>query len=96
MKTNYRFFTFHFPLFLVCALLPSLAFAQRVTFESTEEYRSLGAYDTWEQSPFRTGVLNGSNYVGGIVGNITSGKIDQCVAQGSGKATGNIWSGAWS
>ena len=63
MKTNYRFFTFHFPLFLVCALLPSLAFAQRVTFESTEEYRSLGAYDTWEQSPFRTGVLNGSNYV---------------------------------
>jgi len=47
----------------VCALLPSLAFAQRVTFESTEEYRSLGAYDTWEQSPFRTGVLNGSNYV---------------------------------
>ncbi len=63
MKSNYRFFTFHFPLFLVCALLPSLAFAQRVTFESTEEYRSLGAYDTWEQSPFRTGVLNGSNYV---------------------------------
>ena len=32
-------------------------------FENTEEYRSLGAYDTWEQSPFRTGVLNGSNYV---------------------------------
>ena len=63
MKTNYRFFTFHFLLFIVCALLPSLAFAQHITFENTEEYRSLGAYDTWEQSPFRTGVLNGSNYV---------------------------------
>lgn len=63
MKTNYRFFTFHYPLFIVCALLPSLAFAQHITFENAEEYRSLGAYDTWEQSPFRTGVLNGSNYV---------------------------------
>ena len=63
MKTNYRFFTFHFLLFIVCALLPSLAFAQHITFENTEEYRSLGAYDTWEQSPFRTGALNGSNYV---------------------------------
>ena len=63
MKTNYRFFTFHYLLFIVCALLPSLAFAQHITFENTEEYRSLGAYDTWEQSPFRTGVLNGSNYV---------------------------------
>jgi len=63
MKTNYIFFTFHFSLFVVCALLPSLAFAQHITFESTEEYRSLGVYDTWEQSPFRTGVLNGGNYV---------------------------------
>ena len=63
MKTNYRFFTFHYLLFIVCALLPSLAFSQHITFENTEEYRSLGAYDTWEQSPFRTGVLNGSNYV---------------------------------
>lgn len=63
MKANYRFFTFHFLLFIVCALLPSLAFAQHITFENTEEYRSLGAYDTWEQSPFRTGVLDGSNYV---------------------------------
>ena len=37
--------------------------ALHVTFENAEEYRSLGVYDTWEQSPFRTGVLNGSNYV---------------------------------
>ncbi|MBO4905921.1 MAG: hypothetical protein J5486_02655 [Bacteroidaceae bacterium] len=63
MKTNYRFLTFHLSLFIVCALLPSLAFAQHITFENTEEYRSLGVYDTWELSPFRTGVLNGSNYV---------------------------------
>ena len=34
-----------------------------ITFENTEEYRSLGVYDTWEQSPFRTGVLDGSHYV---------------------------------
>ena len=44
-------------------MLPTLAAAQHVTFENVEEYRSLGVYDTWEQSPFRTGVLNGSNYV---------------------------------
>ena len=56
MKTNYI-------LFIVFALLPSLAAAQHITFENTEEYRSLGIYDTWEESPFRTGVLNGSNYV---------------------------------
>ena len=47
----------------MCALLPSLAVAQHITFENAEEYRSLGVYDTWEQSPFRTGILNGSNYV---------------------------------
>lgn len=63
MKTIYQFFTFHFSLFIICALLPSVAAAQHITFESAEEYRSLGVYDTWEQSPFRTGVLNGSNYV---------------------------------
>ena len=56
MKTNYI-------LSLAFALLPSWAAAQHITFENTEEYQSLGVYDTWEQSPFRTGVLNGSNYV---------------------------------
>ena len=50
-------------LFLAFALLPSLAVAQHITFENTEEYRSLDVYDTWEQSPFRTGVLVGSHYV---------------------------------
>lgn len=63
MKAIYNIFTFHISLFIIYALLPSLAVAQHITFESAEEYRSLGVYDTWEQSPFRTGVLKGSNYV---------------------------------
>ena len=70
MKATYKYFILHFSLFIlhfslltICALLPSKVVAQHVTFESAEEYRNLGVYDTWEQSPFRTGVLNGSNYV---------------------------------
>lgn len=63
MIAKYKFFILHSLLFIIGALLPSLVAAQHVTFESAEEYRSLGVYDTWEQSPFRTGVLNGSNYV---------------------------------
>lgn len=63
MKATYKYFILHFSLFTICALLPSKVVAQHVTFESAEEYRNLGVYDTWEQSPFRTGVLNGSNYV---------------------------------
>ena len=63
MKAKYILSIFHSSFFIGAALLPSLAFAQHVTFENTEEYSSLGVYDTWEQSPFRTGVLNGSNYV---------------------------------
>ena len=63
MKATYRLFIIHFSLFIGAALLPSLAFAQHVTFENTEEYRSLGVYDTWEQSPFRVGTLDGSHYV---------------------------------
>ena len=63
MKAIYKLFTIHFSLFIICAMLPSVAAGQHITFESAEEYRSLGVYDTWEQSPFRTGVLKGSNYV---------------------------------
>lgn len=63
MKTNYILSILRSSLFVGAALLPSLAAAQHITFENTEEYQSLGVYDTWEQSPFRTGVLNGSNYV---------------------------------
>jgi len=63
MKATYKFFILHFSFFMGAALLPSLVAAQHITFESAEEYRNLGVYDTWEQSPFRTGVLNGSHYV---------------------------------
>ena len=45
------------------ALMPTIATAQHITFESADEYQGIGVYDTWEQSPFRTGLLNGSNYV---------------------------------
>ncbi len=38
----------------------AIGFAQTaVTFE-TEDYKSIGVYDTWEESPFRTGVLSGN------------------------------------
>ncbi|WP_301387034.1 GEVED domain-containing protein [uncultured Duncaniella sp.] len=50
-------------------LLASMAFAPvmsaaittpvKVTFE-TEDYKSIGVYDTWEASPFRTGQLKGN------------------------------------
>lgn len=33
--------------------------AQTITFE-TKDYKTLGVYDTWEQSPFRTGALEGN------------------------------------
>ena len=48
-------------IFALAALaLPLFASAQtEITFE-TEDYKSIGVYDTWEQSPFRTGVLKGN------------------------------------
>lgn len=53
----------HIALLSGAALLPLQMVAQHITFDSAEEYRSIGVYDTWEQSPFRTGQLSGSNYV---------------------------------
>ncbi|MBQ9569061.1 MAG: hypothetical protein IJR24_03145 [Alloprevotella sp.] len=50
-------------LYIVFSLLPTMAMAQHITFESEEEYRSIGVYDTWEQSPFRTGAIDGSHFV---------------------------------
>lgn len=41
------------------ALLPTVIQAQTITFE-TQDYQALGVYDTWEQSPFRTGALEGN------------------------------------
>lgn len=40
------------------ALMPLTVSAQGINFE-TKDYKSIGVYDTWEQSPFRTGVLQG-------------------------------------
>ena len=40
-------------------LLPLVAMGQSVNFE-TQDYRSLGVYDKWEHSPFRTGKLEGN------------------------------------
>lgn len=45
---------------LACMALPMFAAAQtEITFE-TQDYKSLGVYDTWEASPFRTGELKGN------------------------------------
>lgn len=40
-------------------LLPLAATAQSIGFE-THDYKSLGVYDKWEHSPFRTGELEGN------------------------------------
>ena len=41
------------------------ASAQTIDFETGEGFSSLGGYDTWEQSPFRTGaILSPERYVG--------------------------------
>lgn len=51
---------------LAALALPMVAFAQtEITFE-TQDYKSLGVYDTWEASPFRTNKLSG-NY--GVIDN---------------------------
>lgn len=41
------------------ALLPAAIQAQTIGFD-TEDYAAIGVYDTWEQSPFRTGELQGN------------------------------------
>ena len=48
-------------IFALAALaLPMVAFAQtKITFEN-QDYKSIGVYDTWEASPFRTGDLKGN------------------------------------
>ncbi len=41
-------------------LLPVVTMAQTsITFD-TDDYKSIGVYDTWEESPFRTGKLSGN------------------------------------
>lgn len=44
--------------------LPFAVMAQSITFESAEpEYKAIGIYDTWEESPFRTGEMTGRTAV---------------------------------
>ena len=46
--------------FLAALAMPFAAMAQTITFDTAEaEYKSIGIYDTWEKSPFRTGELTG-------------------------------------
>ncbi len=48
-------------IFALAALsLPAAAVAQTQIGFETEDYKALGVYDTWEASPFRTGVLKGN------------------------------------
>ena len=59
---------------LSALMVASMAFAQdgdalKIGFE-TDDYRSVSVYDTWEASPFRTGVLSGNAAV--IDNNIAS------------------------
>ena len=47
---------------LAALTLPLAANAQSnvINFESQTGYKSVGVFDTWENSPFRTGVLKGN------------------------------------
>lgn len=47
---------------LAALTLPLAASAQsnEIDFETTAGYKSVGVFDTWENSPFRTGTLNGN------------------------------------
>ncbi len=48
--------------FIASAWIVLAANAQTITFD-TEDYKSIGVYDIWEQSPFRTGILEGNAQV---------------------------------
>ena len=50
--------------FLLSAMmLPLSVIAQTIDFESHTGYKSIGVYDTWEESPFRTGEMKGNAQV---------------------------------
>lgn len=57
MKTTIQFL-------LAALLLPLSAGAQQITFD-TQDYKAVSVYDCWEQSPFRTGKLQGNASVSG-------------------------------
>ena len=52
-----------FILLPLIAAAPLCAGAQNIDFELGNTYRSIGVYDTWEKSPFRTGELKGNAQV---------------------------------
>ena len=54
MKNNMRY-----PILSLALGLSIAASAQSIQFEN-KDYKSLGVYDTWEASPFRTGKLEGN------------------------------------
>ncbi len=47
---------------LVCALLATQASAQTITFD-TDDYKAVSVYDSWEDSPLRTGKVEGNAQV---------------------------------
>lgn len=50
--------------FLAAMAMPFAAMAQTITFDTDEaEYNSISVYDTWEESPFRTGEMTGRTAV---------------------------------
>lgn len=50
--------------FLAALAIPFAAMAQSITFDTEEaEYKAIGVYDTWEESPFRTGEMTGRTAV---------------------------------
>lgn len=48
---------------LSLAVMPVALSAQTIDFESDNGFKSVGVYDTWEKSPFRTGELKGNAQV---------------------------------
>ncbi len=45
---------------VLCALPLATSAQVSIDFESAGQYKALGVYDVWEQSPFRNGVLSGN------------------------------------
>lgn len=54
-----KLITMRTPIFLLFLSFSLMGSAQSIQFE-TDDYKSLGVYDTWEGSPFRTGLLSGN------------------------------------
>lgn len=67
MHIHYYIYKVLFALTALLSLGSTMASAQTITFDS-KDYRAVGVYDTWEESPFRLGTLKGNcrvvNYEG--------------------------------